>query len=428
MRHAGARKGGCRDAVAGAIDHVVTTGVRGLRPPGRGQRRRVVRPVRHQPQDRLQVAGPRGGPGTALADRSRRPLRSPAQTPAGLEARVLALRGEHPAWGGRKLQQRLDALGMADVPAPSTITGILPRHGLLDPVPPPRDSTRFEHAAPTSCGRWTSRATGPWTPAGATADACSTTTRALTCGWRRAPTSSRRPSAPCAGGLSPLRHARAVLTDNGPPWGTVGRGGMTALDVWLLRAGSGPGTAGRATPRPRARTNGSTARSRPRSSRSRPCPTRAGPRPLRRLARHLQPAAPARGAGLRGARPAATLPAPVPSQNRSPRRLRPGRHGAHGLGPRLDQWRRRRYFVSRGLAGEPVAVRPTLQKEVWEVVYCHHRVATVDPRLPGRGVTYVPAHLSPISPVCTRWRNLGTQETTFRLSRVGSWETSLHSK
>src|SRR5215203_2419228 len=31
----------------------------------------------------------------------------------------------------------------------------------------------------------------------------------------------------------------AILTDNGPPWGTSGAGGVTALEAWLLRLGVG---------------------------------------------------------------------------------------------------------------------------------------------------------------------------------------------
>ncbi|MCP3022033.1 helix-turn-helix domain-containing protein, partial [Cupriavidus basilensis] len=38
-----------------------------------------------------------------LVDRSRRPSLSPAQTHADLEQAVIALRQQHPAWGGRKI-------------------------------------------------------------------------------------------------------------------------------------------------------------------------------------------------------------------------------------------------------------------------------------------------------------------------------------
>ena len=86
----------------------------------------------------------------ALANQSRRPRSSPAQTPPAMEARILELRAAHPRWGGRKLHHRLRASGVADVPAPSTITAILRRHGLLRPDPPARDFIRFEHPAPNA--------------------------------------------------------------------------------------------------------------------------------------------------------------------------------------------------------------------------------------------------------------------------------------
>jgi len=96
------------------------------------------------------LARQRSGDAIALADRSRRPHRSPAQTPAVMEELVLNLRGKHPAWGGRKLQRRLQDLGHAAVPSPSTITAILRRHGLLieNRAGYPRSLTRFEHPAP----------------------------------------------------------------------------------------------------------------------------------------------------------------------------------------------------------------------------------------------------------------------------------------
>ena len=62
---------------------------------------------------------------------------------------MLALRREHPAWGGRKLRRRLLDLQVVEVPAASTITEILRRHGQLNE----RDGAgkpniqRFEHAA-----------------------------------------------------------------------------------------------------------------------------------------------------------------------------------------------------------------------------------------------------------------------------------------
>ena len=53
-----------------------------------------------------------------LHDRSRRPHHSPAQTAGRLEHAVLALRDAHPAWGGRKIHARLQALAHRVVPMP----------------------------------------------------------------------------------------------------------------------------------------------------------------------------------------------------------------------------------------------------------------------------------------------------------------------
>ena len=68
-----------------------------------------------------------------LADRSRRPHRSPGETK---EALVAAVRTAHPAWGGRKIRFRLQAQGWSEAPAASTITDILRRHGLINPERP----------------------------------------------------------------------------------------------------------------------------------------------------------------------------------------------------------------------------------------------------------------------------------------------------
>jgi transposase InsO family protein len=86
----------------------------------------------------------------ALLPNSRRPHSSPARTPDAMEQQVLVLRDRHPAWGGRKLARRLRDMGLTEVPAPSTITAILHRHGRIDPDQAARHRPwqRFERAAP----------------------------------------------------------------------------------------------------------------------------------------------------------------------------------------------------------------------------------------------------------------------------------------
>ena len=87
---------------------------------------------------------------SGLHDRSRRPLTFRESTPAAMEARVLAVRDEHPVWGGRKIRARLMALGESGVPAASTITAILRRHGRIADVESSRREAyqRFERSAP----------------------------------------------------------------------------------------------------------------------------------------------------------------------------------------------------------------------------------------------------------------------------------------
>lgn len=91
----------------------------------------------------------REGP-SGLADRSRRPDSSPARSRADLEAAVVGLRMQHPAWGGRKIERRLRDLGLRDAPAPSTITDILHRYGLIadDASAAATAWQRFEHPEP----------------------------------------------------------------------------------------------------------------------------------------------------------------------------------------------------------------------------------------------------------------------------------------
>lgn len=86
-----------------------------------------------------------------LEDRSRRPHHSPRATPSAMQAAVVAVRRDNPAWGGRKIHYYLSARGLRDVPHPNTITGILRRHGLLDAAAGrPRPLQRFERDAPNA--------------------------------------------------------------------------------------------------------------------------------------------------------------------------------------------------------------------------------------------------------------------------------------
>lgn len=85
-----------------------------------------------------------------LEDRSCRPRTSPRRSPEAIKKEILDLRKAHPVWSGRKLARRLRDLGVDGVPAASTVTEVLRRHGKLNAAEAlkHRPSQRFERSAP----------------------------------------------------------------------------------------------------------------------------------------------------------------------------------------------------------------------------------------------------------------------------------------
>ena len=176
-----------------------------------------------------------------LVDRSRRPHDSPARSPDEIVAVVLDLRREH-GWGGRKIERRLQDLGHANVPAPSTITEILRRHDLLHAPEdrPQRPWQRFEHEHPNALWQMDFKGDFPTLEGGRCAPltvlddhsrfnivlaACGrTTTEVVQTELERAFRCYGLPS--------------RINTDNGAPWGSPSAPGqLTELAVWLIRLG-----------------------------------------------------------------------------------------------------------------------------------------------------------------------------------------------
>ena len=177
-----------------------------------------------------------------LSDRSRRPRSSPTQTSDTCEQAVVDLRLKHPQWGGRKLHRVLLNAGHSNVPAPSTITHILRRHGLLSDkgVSAQGPWKRFEHALPNDLWQMDFKGTiaigagrcDPLTVLDdhsrynvilhATPDMRGATVQAvLTDAFRRY-------------GM-PVR----MNMDNGSPWGNPNGDsrGLSAFSLWLVRLG-----------------------------------------------------------------------------------------------------------------------------------------------------------------------------------------------
>ena len=175
-----------------------------------------------------------------LTDRSCRPLTSPRRSASEIEAKIVALRQAHPSWGGRKLGRRLRDQGVEGIPAVSTITEILRRHGLLDPDESVKHKPfqRFERSAPNELWQMDFKGhiameTGRCHPLTVLDDHCRYSLGLVACGNETLPT--------VRGHLTEIfrRYGlpRAMLADNGSPWGGGGVDGYTAFEVWLMRLG-----------------------------------------------------------------------------------------------------------------------------------------------------------------------------------------------
>ena len=187
---------------------------------------------------RYKAAGASG-----LEERSRRPHHSPARTPRAIEAQVLSVRLEHPAWGGRKIHWVLKAEGIERPPSPSTITEILRRSGRLDGprAGQPRDWTRFEREAPNELWQMDFKGhfaldQGRCHPLTVLDDHSRYALEIGACGDEQATTVQDRLTRVfrCYG------LPRRILADNGSPWGASRSGEQhTRLAVWLMDLGIG---------------------------------------------------------------------------------------------------------------------------------------------------------------------------------------------
>lgn len=178
----------------------------------------------------------------AYVHRSRKPLSSPSKTSSALEQAVTQLRGQHPAWGGRKIARRLAELGYADVPPPSTITAILHRHGLITPQASlaAQHWQRFEHEQPNAL--WQIDFKGDF-------DTLQGRCYPLTLLDDHSRFNLVLQACPSVATASVQPHLAQVFqryglplrvnADNGPPWGSPRQPGQTLseLSIWLIRLG-----------------------------------------------------------------------------------------------------------------------------------------------------------------------------------------------
>jgi len=176
-----------------------------------------------------------------LEDRSRAPSRTPTRTPAELEAKVIALRAQHPAWGGRKIAHVL-ARDQGVQLAPSTVNWVLKRNGLISPAASDAASPwcRFEHEAPNAL--WQMDFKGHFAT---DARRCHPLT-VLDDHSRFNLVLQALPNERLES-VQPVLHRaferyglpERINADNGPPWGAPCKGALTAMGVWLIQLGVG---------------------------------------------------------------------------------------------------------------------------------------------------------------------------------------------
>jgi transposase InsO family protein len=319
-----------------------------------------------------------------LADRSRRPHRSPTRTAAAVEARVLGIRDEsNNAWGGRKIAHVMEREGATVVPAMSTITEILRRHGKLEQRAGehPGPWQRFERAQPNelwqmdfkgdfalSCGRCH--------PLTVIDDHSRYALCAQACGNQQDAATRQQ----LAAVFRRYGLPDTMLMDNGSPWGDSGGGRFTAFSVWLMRLGVRV-------------THGRPYHPQTQGKDERLHRTMKAEIALDRLAdldqcqrafdswRHLyNHRRPHQAIGM--ATPSERY---RPSDRAFPESLPPIEYGADDIVRKVDQagdisFRNRRIRLGKPFRGEWIALRATTEDGVFSIHFCAHTIATLDLR------------------------------------------------
>lgn len=321
-----------------------------------------------------------------LADRSRRPQSSPWRTPAAMEATVIALRDAHPAWGGRKLRRRLQDVGYREVPAPSTLTAILHRHGRIEAAESLQHTafTRFEHAAPNQLWQMDFKGhvaldRGRCHPLTVLDDYSRFNTLLRACANEQGETVQNALTETFRRYGLPER----MTMDHGSPWGADPAHPLTTVTVWLIRLGIRVGHSRPYHPQTQGKDE------RFHRTLAVEC-LRA--QPLRDLA-HCQGhfdrfrqiynfERPHEALGL--AVPASRY---QPSPRAFPAVLPPIEYGPGDAVRKVQgkgeiHYGGRVFRLSRALHGYPVALRPTTADGRLAVYFCHHHVAEIDLRCP----------------------------------------------
>ena len=177
----------------------------------------------------------RAGGVAAIAEKSRRPERSPRRTAEAVEQRIAALRAQRPDWGARKLAVLLGREGLV-VPA-ATVHRVLARRGLVRVEDRAGQAPgRFCRELPNQLWQMDFKSPKGWNqPVGplSVVDDASRYLLALDGTW------TTRADAVQARLERVFLHSgmpEAMLMDHGTPWWNINSaGGWTRLTVWLMK-------------------------------------------------------------------------------------------------------------------------------------------------------------------------------------------------
>jgi transposase InsO family protein len=318
-----------------------------------------------------------------IGERSRRPHRSPRTTGSEREAAVVAVRLEHPTWGGRKIHHTLRLGGVRPVPHANTITDILHRHRLIEEQESDkrRPWQRFEKASPNELwqmdfkGHFALRSGARCHPLTVVDDHSRYGVVVKACGdERRASVEAALIEAFRRYGL-PDR----MLMDNGAPWGKDFEHRHTRLTAWLMRLGVEP-IHGRPfhpqTQGKNERFNGTLKREV--VSRESFADLAAAQRRFDAWLEVYNRKRPHQAIG--DVPPACRY---REATRRFPDRLAPIVYDADCVVRRVSEGgciglHSRRLFVSYAFVGHPVGLRPTDRDGVFEVLFCRYRVGRLD--------------------------------------------------
>lgn len=339
-----------------------------------------------------------------LKERSRAPRCHPNALAPGVEAAVLALRGEHPTWGPRKVRAWLRARRPGGAwPAASTIGALLTRAGLTAhrkrrrrTPPPGRPFT--DCAGPNEV--WTVDFKG-WFPTGDGAR-CEPLTlqdahsRYLLRCQALPRADAEHTWAVVEAAFWEFGLPRALRSDNGPPFAGRGAGGLSRLGVRLLKAGVVPERIAPGRPEQ----NGRHERLHLTLKRETASPPGASLREqAERFARFRRLYNEERPHESLGQEPPAWhyAPSPRPWRGRLVEPEYPEGHLVRRVRTNGEvKWRGGKLFLGEALIGEPVGLVEA-EEGRWRVFYASVELGWVDPRgkllLPRRGPWAPPGRL-----------------------------------